>query len=41
MTKSECVIGKDVSDRKEMTENINDKSETEFAPVEDSQNSCF
>ena len=36
--KSECVTETNVSDGKEMTENINDRSETEFASVEDSLN---
>ena len=35
---SECVTEKNVSDRKESTENINDRSETEFASVEDPLN---
>ena len=30
---SECATEKKVFDRKEMTENINDRSETEFASV--------
>ena len=30
-----CVTEKGISDWKEMTENINDRSETEFASVED------
>ena len=35
---SECVTEKNVSDRKESTKNINDRSETEFASVEDPLN---
>ena len=35
---SECVTGKYVSDKKEMTENINGRSETQFALVEDPLN---
>ena len=35
---SECVTEKNVSDGKEMTENINDKSEAEFASDEDPLN---
>ena len=35
---SECVSKKNVSNRKESTENINDRSETEFALVEDPLN---
>ena len=35
---SECVTGKYVSDKKEMTENINGSSETQFALVEDPLN---
>ena len=35
---SECATDKSVSDRKEMTENINDRNETEFASVEDTLN---
>ena len=35
---SECVTEKNVSDRKEITENINDRSETEFSSVEDPLN---
>ena len=35
---SECVADKNVSHRKESTENINDRSETEFASVEDPLN---
>ena len=35
---SECVTEKNVSDRKEMTENINDRSEIELASVEDPLN---
>ena len=35
---SECVTEKNFSYRKEMTENINDRSETEFASVEDPLN---
>ena len=35
---SECATDKSVSDRKEMTENINDRNEAEFASVEDTLN---
>ena len=35
---SGCVTGKYVSDKKEMTENINGRSETQFALVEDPLN---
>ena len=35
---SECVTGKDFPYRIEMTENINDRSETEFPSVEDPLN---
>ena len=35
---SECVTGKYVSDKKEMTENINGRSETQFSLVEDPLN---
>ena len=35
---SECVTGKYVSDKKEMTENINGRSETQFDLVEDPLN---
>ena len=35
---SECVTGKYVSDKKEMPENINRRSETQFALVEDPLN---
>ena len=35
---SECVTEKNVSDRKEITENINDRSETEFSSDEDPLN---
>ena len=38
---SECVTEENVSDGKEMTQNINDRTETEFASVEDPLNSCF
>ena len=36
--KSECLTEKIVSDKKEMTENIYDRSEIEFASVEDPLN---
>ena len=32
---TDCVTSKNISDGKEITENINDRSETEFASVED------
>ena len=35
---SDCATAKNVSDRKEMTENINDRSETEFVSLEDPLN---
>ena len=35
---SECVTGKYVSDKKEMIENINGRSETQFSLVEDPLN---